>query len=432
MQQCPQCGGKNCRKNGRVREKQRYLCKDCGRQFVEAKAGIESSSQSLESPEQGISLILLDLENLKLDSLAENYLQSIATYPLQVKLAFANWSEKGVVKQDIELYERGYFLIHVPGGKNSADARMMTLGAAIRIHYPQVKEVFVCSSDWLLTNLSNELMSQNLRVWRVRRQSKVLEIENRKTGEIYAYSLVLNQEVPDPQALIAKLEQLIEQEQQSITDKIQELSQLEALLNHRKTLSASEVVANDRMPNSQNEILCAEDLESAIAQIIAEIRLNSPQQKITPSVISANFKKRFGVTANQVVKSLNLGTNLTNFLEQSSRLTIKDTNNDKVSATVETELTHKTANADPWENITTSAQFRNILSDIIESLLKKSGEKDIPLTSVGTSFKEYYGESVSTVMKNLKVKGNFMKFIQSCEEFSLKKTGNIYRISIIK
>ena len=79
MQQCPQCGGKNCRKNGRVREKQRYLCKDCGRQFVEAKAGIESSSQSLESPEQGISLILLDLENLKLDSLAENYLQSIAT-----------------------------------------------------------------------------------------------------------------------------------------------------------------------------------------------------------------------------------------------------------------------------------------------------------------------------------------------------------------
>ncbi len=424
MQQCPQCQGKNYRKNGHIKGRQRYLCKDCGRQFLQ--------SQTLTQSSQKISMILLDLENLKLDVLAENYLQSLANYPLQIKLAFANWSEKAVIKQDVELYERGYFLVHVPSGKNSADARMMTLGAAIRIHYPQVEEVFVCSSDWLLTNLSNELVSQSLKVWQVRRQNKIIEIENRKTGEVYAYALDLNQEVPQPQALMARLEDLIKQEQQSITDKIQELSQLEALLNYRKNLmqTTEEVEAGEKSSVDEMIPASAEDLENAIAQIITDLQKNSPQQNITPSLISANFKKQFGVTANQVVKTLKVGTNLTQFLEESSHLTLNDINHDSVSATVATDINQDSAIAHPWQKITTSTQLRNILSDIIVSLLKKSGEGDIPLTSVGTSFKEYYGESVSTVMKALKVKGNFVKFVQSCEEFSLKKTGKIYRITI--
>lgn len=449
MQECPKCRSQNHRKNGRVQGKQRYRCKDCGRQFLEVEAVSDVSTNLLEKSEQGISIILLDLENLKLDQLAENYLQQLASYPLQVKLAFANWSETAVNKQDTEFYERGYFLVHVPGGKNSADARMMTLGAALRIHYPQVKEVFVCSSDWLLTNLSNELLSQNLRVWRVRRQEKNLEIENRKTGEVYAYSLEFNQEIPDTEQLLAKLEELIQQQQQSVTEKIQELYQLEVLLNSRKTLlqnkdtfsnnglTFQDITQNQNQSSNgfitkpHQKILCADDLEKAVLQIIDEIRHQSPNQKITPSTISAGFKKRFGVTANHVVKNLKLGSNITDFLNNSPNLILNDSKNDKVSATVETYNNQITATVSYYPKITNSSQLRKILFELAQSFVQKHGETYIPLTTLGTNFKDHYGKSVSTVIKALKFKGNFSKFIQSCEEFQVTKVGNVYRITPI-
>lgn len=447
MQECPKCRSQNHRKNGRVQGKQRYRCKDCGRQFLAVEIVSEVSTSSWQNSEQGISIILLDLENLKLDRLAENYLQELANYPLQVKFAFANWSETAVNKQDTEFYERGYFLIHVPGGKNSADARMMTLGAALRIHYPQVKEVFVCSSDWLLTNLSNELLSQNLRVWRVRRQEKNLEIENHKTGEVYAYSLEFNQEIPDSKQLLATLEKLIEQEQQSVTEKIQQLYQLEVLLNTRKNLLQNQnnvgnydfqlknisqnqnQTLNGKIINTHQTILCAKDLENAVLQIIDEIRKSSPNQKITPSTISAGFKKRFGVTANQVVKDLKLGGNITDFLENSPNLILNDTKNDKVSATVESCKTQITAHISSYQEITSVSQLRQILFDLAQSFVKRHGENYISLTTLGTNFKEHYGESVSTVIKALKLKGNFSKFIQSCKEFQVTKVGKVYRIT---
>ncbi|MFB6275692.1 MAG: hypothetical protein ABEI32_06035 [Halothece sp.] len=448
MQECPKCRSQNHRKNGRVQGKQRYLCKDCGRQFLEIEVVTESSTKSWEYTEQGISIILLDLENLKLDRLAENYLKELATYPLQVKLAFANWSETAVNKQDTEFYERGYFLVHVPGGKNSADARMMTLGAALRIHYPQVKEVFVCSSDWLLTNLCNELMSQNLRVWRIRRQEKNLEIQNHQTGQVYAYSLEFHQEIPDSRQLLASLEELIQKEQQSVTEKIQNLYQLEVLLNTRKTLLQNQnnsisnngakikdippeqvQVSKGEIIETHKTILSGKDLENAILQIIDEIKQNYSNPKITPSTISANFKKRFGVTANQVVKNLKLGSNITDFLENSPNLILNDTKNDKVSATVETYRTQIRATSSSYQEITNSNQLRKILFELAQSFIQKHGENYIPLTTLGTNFKEHYGESVSTVIKTLKLKGNFSKFVQSCEEFKVTKVGKVYRIT---
>lgn len=430
MQECPQCHSNNYRRNGRVRDKQRYRCKDCGRQFLE----VSSVAASEKEAASGVSILLLDLENIRLDVEAEKYLQTLATYPLQIKLAFANWGEAAVNKQDIDLYERGYFLVHVPGGKNSADARMMTLGAAIRVHYPHVQEVFVCSSDWLLTNLANELLSQNLRVWRVRRQDKVLEIENRKTGGIYAYSLDLNQAIPEAKQLISQLETLLAQEQQSIAEKIDEITHLEGLLKTRKkllketdtppsqeTVIASKASENGKVSPKLDPFAEAKDLEDAVIKIIEEVQQNSPQKKITPSVISNCFKSRFGVTANEVVKTLNLESNFTKFIEKSSRITLNNNGNknNKVSAKVETITTPK---------ITSSLQLRQVLLNLAESFLLETGESSILLTKLGAKFKETYGKSVSGVIKSLQLKGNFTKFLISCEEFHLEKVGTVYKI----
>jgi hypothetical protein len=244
---CPRCESTLYRKNGRRNDKQNYLCKNCGKQFLEpafphslegellantnghTKVSISETTevpsgkdlpeekitekslsyfsltlaeellQTILSPdwlesaalsqfiqkfqqkteikhqlETGISLLLLDAENLKLDINSELFLASVCKYPLQVKIAFANWRNPSTGKQDIELYNRGYQLIHVPGGKDSADAKMIALGACVLRSYPTVKEILVCSGDGILIHLCNELQNQGLIVYWVRRQGQNL------------------------------------------------------------------------------------------------------------------------------------------------------------------------------------------------------------------------------------------------------------------
>jgi NYN domain len=132
--------------------------------------------------DRDITILLLDAENLKLDVNAEKFLASLYGYTLQVKIAFANWKKPTTGKLDAELYDRGYELIHVPGGANSADGKMIAFGAAILYRYPAVKQVFVCSSDGLLNHLCNQLQNQGLTVFRVRRQNAVLSVENLLSG----------------------------------------------------------------------------------------------------------------------------------------------------------------------------------------------------------------------------------------------------------
>ncbi len=258
---CPRCESTSCRQNGCRNDKQNYLCKNCGQQFLEPvfphslkgellansngqtkvsmavttevslvknlpeekipKRNLNSfsfklseevlqnilSSDCVESAafskflleiqqsngikpklEAGISLLLLDAENLKLDINSELFLASVCKCPLQVKIAFANWRNPSTGKQDIELYNRGYQLVHVPEGKNSADAKMIAFGACVLRYYPTVKEILVCSGDGILNHLCNELQNQGLIVYWVRRQGQNLHIENRNTGKLTNYS----------------------------------------------------------------------------------------------------------------------------------------------------------------------------------------------------------------------------------------------------
>ncbi|NEO74848.1 hypothetical protein [Moorena sp. SIO4G3] len=83
----------------------------------------------------GIAILLLDAENLRLNTETEKFLAQICSYPIQIKIAVANWRAMG--KYDTELHTRGYELIHVPPGKDSADFKMATVeSCARRIYAP--------------------------------------------------------------------------------------------------------------------------------------------------------------------------------------------------------------------------------------------------------------------------------------------------------
>ncbi len=301
---CPRCESTQLRKNGRPSGKQRYLCKSCGKQFLahspqlsstvpdalqvanngqleptlaEASPSMLSSPEALEpqgdraapsaQPSPGIAILLLDAENLKLDINIEKFLAELCNYPLQVKIAFANWRNHTMAKQDAELYDRGYQLIHVPGGQNSADAQMIAMGVSISRHYPDAKEVFVCSSDWLLTHLCNELQSQGMTVYRVRRQDNRLSVENRNTGESRQYSLTIGTEIPSLEKFVEKIDQLLKAEYESINERLTRFSTVASLFQERChiSLNATRSSASAMIEEEQNSIpsvLVDESLQS--------------------------------------------------------------------------------------------------------------------------------------------------------------------------
>ncbi|MEH2293411.1 MAG: NYN domain-containing protein [Nostoc sp.] len=201
--------------------------------FSQLLLKIQQKDEIKHQLETGISLLLLDAENLKLDVNSELFLASICEYPLQVKMAFANWRNPSIGKQDIELYNRSYQLVHVPEGKNSADGKMIAIGACVLRSYPTVKEILVCSSDGILIHLCNELQNQGLIVYWVRRQGQTLRIENRNTTKLTHYSLTMATEVPSFEKVFEQIQDLIKNEQESINARLNSLAAIASLFQER-------------------------------------------------------------------------------------------------------------------------------------------------------------------------------------------------------
>jgi NYN domain len=290
-----------------------------------------------------ISLLLLDAENLKIDISAENFLASICDYPLQVKIAFANWKTPSNGKQDTELYERGYQLFHVPEGKDGADAKMIAFGASILRSYPTVKEIFVCSGDGILTHLCNELQNQGLTVYWVRRQSQTLHIENRNTGKFIFYSVPLATEVPSLSGVVDKIEHLIKSEQKSISSRLSNLTAIANLFQERcnlefnhnnSTLEGKATTSSDSenltatvntltIANPPQQIASKADLEKLLLEIFNLMQVQSPKTKLSVSKLGTELQKICGQSPNSIVKKLKLGTNFTKFLQSSSHFTLQ-------------------------------------------------------------------------------------------------------------
>ncbi|MEH2044453.1 MAG: NYN domain-containing protein [Nostoc sp.] len=289
--------------------------------------------------ETGISLLLLDVENLKLDVSSELFLASVCKYPLQFKMAFANWRNPSVGKQDIELYNRGYQLVHVPEGKDSADAKMIAFGACVLRSYPTVKEILVCSNDGILIHLCNELQNQGLIVYWVRRQGQTLHIENRNTGKSTHYSLAMATEVPSLEKLVEQIQDLIKNEQDSINTRLHSLATITSLFQERSNINNKSnhkqpeieeivpIIDNSSLQSIQEEdsaeIPNEKTLDKLLLKIIQDIQTKSPQTKLSVSKLGSELRKITGESPNSIIKKLKLGSNFTKYLESSPTFTLK-------------------------------------------------------------------------------------------------------------
>ncbi|WP_413166775.1 transposase [Capilliphycus salinus ALCB114379] len=507
---CPRCESTSYRKNGRLKARQRYQCKICGRQFLEPLASQPPASflderwptvrneqngqtnrvepkNSLPSPQTAsftqellqlfnspeflkspafqhiiqtlhgkqqtqissdspISILLLDAENLNdLDGDVESFLSDLSRYPLTVKLAFANWKKTG---GDSELFQRGYQMIHVPLGKDSADAQMIAMGAAISQHYRHAKEVFVCSSDWLLTYLITELEHQGFLVYRVSKKHpkqlpKIITVEQMNTGEIKSYSLRENSEIPSPQELFDKIEALISETHDSLEERLKKLSkihqlfELEKKLNYYQTDSStpsselnSTPVQSSSISEQILEVVSASDsiknkvdLEMAIQSVLTAC-LNGSKAKTTIliSELAIEFKKVYGESPKTLIKKLNLGSNLCKFLQKCERFAVSQNKN-----VYQVCLKNTSASA-----INSQEELEKSLIEILTKLEPKYLNSLVPLEVLSQQFQLDYKISLSNLLKELKIATKVLTFITSSDAFILKKQQNKHHVTLAK
>lgn len=414
---CPQCQSTSYRKNGRRNGRQNYLCKNCGRQFLETASYVLSTteisalpvaadlkdlnSQSmievtdvtetnhqlnlpsdlqidepiLVTSETVISVLLLDAENLKLDQNAENFLSNLAQSPQLIKFAFANWRNASLGKQDVDLYDRGYQLIHVPNGKNSADAKMIAFGASIFKPYPQVKEVFICSSDGLLMHLCHQLQNQGMIVHWVRRQNTKLIVENRNNGETKHYSISLNTEIPALDILMKQLEKLIQSERESIDERISKIAALSALFQARCNIVQQEHTINEES-----------------------------------NTLVSNTDSKNNLTTEE---SLNYGEIVNH-----------------IHSAVHTNLNGAANNGIIIESIDSKEKLEKALIQLIKKMKSQNIKEDICTNTLTKEFINLYGKPPSSVIKALGLGSTLSKFLKSCNRFKLQQKGNQYKIEL--
>jgi hypothetical protein len=351
-----------------------------------AGSSLPRTLEVLAEPCQGIAILLLDAENLQLDANTEKFLAGVCTYPIQIKIAFANWRHMG--KHDVEFHGRGYELIHVPAGKDSADVKMATVGSSIFVHYPTAKEVLVCSSDGVLSHLSTTLQTHGLTVYLVRKQGDKITVLNSKTSQVQTHSLKSLPQVPSVDEFINQVKELIKLEQVRTETHWIKLSQIPTLFQTKHKISINQVLST-HFPGKKLEDVFINNRNNFVIHQLSET--------------SAFYVSLFEVDSVNSTSNKNTAQ--------------------KPDTTTDAETLTKA-------QISSKADLEQLLINIINSATAQSPGTYVPINFLGVQFQRQYGQSVTTVIKQLQLKGNFLNFLQSSSAFQLKQTNQLWKVAV--
>lgn len=328
-----------------------------------------------------IAVLLLDAENLQINADTEQFLTTVCTCPIQVKIAFANWRSMG--KLDIEFHQRGYDLIHVPAGKDHADGKMIAFGSSIHEHYPKAKEVLVCSSDTVMTNLCNHLQQNGLTVYRVSKQGTNITVLNISTGKKDNYSLNILPKVPTIEEFIHQLKELIKIEQKRTKNCWVELATLSQMFKVKYQLTISQIVSKHLPGKKARDIFVNYPTEFVVHQM-------SEQSELYITLFEINQVQQV------------------------------DTSNNDVQQT----------NVASLPCINSKTDLEQALKNIIKKLTIQSSNSYICVGILGSKFSQQHGKSITNQIKSLHLNGTFVNFLQSCNSFELQKTGDRWHVAL--
>ncbi|QYX31727.1 NYN domain-containing protein [Sphaerospermopsis torques-reginae] len=429
----------------------------------------------------GIGVLLLDAENLQLNINTEKFLGTICQCPIQVKIAFANWSNRG--KLDVELHERGYDLIHVPAGRDNADGKMIAFGSSIHELYPKAKEVFVCSSDKVMTNLCNNLQQHGLTVYQVSQHGENINILNNTTGETIIHSIKPLPEIPSIDQFVLQVKHLIKEEQKQTANYWIKLSQISKLYKTQYQVNISNIVAkylpgkrakdifisypadfvihqvddvgelyitlfeqqhfsqkedinpaennkNSQVKNNSlvNSLTTKLDLEKAIKNIWAELSKQSKNESFDISILASKFKQKYGKPITEQMKELQIGGTFAKFLQSCSDFQVQLKDNKWQVIKLNSPSSGSVLSSVSSTNINSAADLEKALKMILTELTKTANNNYVDIGILGIKFHQQYDKPITKQMKELQINGSFLKFLQSCNSFQIQQKGNKYKI----
>ncbi|MBE9057765.1 NYN domain-containing protein [Sphaerospermopsis sp. LEGE 08334] len=429
----------------------------------------------------GIGVLLLDAENLQLNINTEKFLGTICQCPIQVKIAFANWSNRG--KLDVELHERGYDLIHVPAGRDNADGKMIAFGSSIHELYPKAKEVFVCSSDKVMTNLCNNLQQHGLTVYQVSQHGENINILNNTTGETIIHSIKPLPEIPSIDQFVLQVKHLIKEEQKQTANYWIKLSQISKLYKNKYQVNISNIVAkylpgkrakdifisypadfvihqvddvgelyitlfeqqhfsqkedinpaennkNSQVKNNSlvNSLTTKLDLEKAIKNIWAELSKQSKNESFDISILASKFKQKYGKPITEQMKELQIGGTFAKFLQSCSDFQVQLKDNKWQVIKLNSPSSGSVLSSVSSTKINSAADLEKALKMILTELTKTANNNYVDIGILGIKFHQQYDKPITKQMKELQINGSFLKFLQSCNSFQIQQKGNKYKI----
>jgi len=335
--------------------------------------------------DEGITILLLDAENLQLDAKTEKFLVGVCNYPLQIKIAFANWRTMG--KQDIEFHRRGYELIHVPAGKDSADVKMATVGSSIFVHYPTAREVFVCSSDKVLTHLCNTLQTHGLTVYSVCKQGDELRVLNNNNGDSQTHSLIPQVEIPSLEEFITQLQEIITNEQNHQNHWLK-LSKLSQLYKNKYNLAITQVVTSHFPGKRARDIFLEYPAEFVTHQPVEQSEIYITVFNQFPSAEAA-----------------------ANNSAHPTQVKVQDIALDKINS---------------------KADLEQSIVKIVQSLTAPSPGSYIDIGRVASEFKRQHGQTIKDTIARLQLKVKYVTFLHSCSALHIKQQGTVHTVAIAR
>lgn len=347
---------------------------------------------TLAADQSYVGLVLLDAENMTLPAALETVLQNIGQYPIRYRLAFANWQKLG--DRDQILYQRGYQLVHVPSGKNSADIKMSIDGVLISLRNPLIREVFVCSTDSDLMHLSHSLIGQGITPYRVCRHENRVEIRNVLTQKTGYFVL------PQPEAASPKAP--------------------------NQPQSPAEV---EHLPSS------ASQLREWLKILILQAQHDQPNQPIKIADLARRFCDRNHVAVNTAIRSVTTAKNLTQFLKTSPQFQLSQISNSQ-SLQVTLRKPSENAAANPVSSaakpaiakISDAATLEQAVVKLMWTLSANQAGKSIHLSVLGSEFSKTYQEPMSKVLKRIGEPKGLPKFLAKCHSLRIKKQGKAWQV----
>jgi hypothetical protein len=327
------------------------------------------------------------------------------------RLAVGNGRNLG--GRDREFYQRGYHMVHVPDGKNSADIKMSLDASLISLWNPSVREVFICSTDTDLLHLGHTLLNLGVTPYRVSRHQDrfaVLNIANQTTQVFHspqagqeAQGEVLTKDAPLPETANAPENQ------------------------------GGENPAPVTVPT-------VAQMQRWLKILILQEQQANPGQPITIGRLGALFRQRNQIAANQALKANSDYKNLKQFLSAHDAFELSPLPdgqhievrlNAPVSepAIVDQSTQPSTPEAAP-KKITDAHTLEQALVKLLWSLSSDQSVSQVSLSALGTAFAQVHQEPLSKVLKRIGEPKGLPKFFAKCRSLRLQKRGKDWRVAL--